>query len=83
MPASHPGGTVLPHRSKLFTSHSFNEWLTSFNELRAAMSLSRLRQQQGKRKEARTLLGEIYGWFTEGFDTPDLKQAKALLDELR
>jgi predicted ATPase len=51
-------------------------------ELRAAMSLSRLWQRQGKRDEARQLLGEIYGWFTEGFDTTDLKQAKALLEEL-
>src|SRR5262249_12270513 len=52
-------------------------------ELRAAMSLSRLWQQQGKRKEARTLLSEIYGWFTEGFDTKDLREAKELLDALR
>jgi predicted ATPase len=51
-------------------------------ELRAAMSLSRLWQRQGKRGEARKLLAEIYGWFTEGFDTADLKAAKALLDEL-
>ena len=51
-------------------------------ELRAAMSLSRLWQRQGKRDEARKLLAEIYGWFTEGFDTADLKDAKALLDEL-
>jgi predicted ATPase len=51
-------------------------------ELRAAMSLSRLWQMQGKRDEARKLLAEIYGWFTEGFDTADLKDAKALLDEL-
>jgi predicted ATPase len=51
-------------------------------ELRAAMSLSRLWQQQGKRDEARELLAEIYGWFTEGFDTADLKDAKALLEEL-
>jgi class 3 adenylate cyclase/predicted ATPase len=51
-------------------------------ELRAAMSLSRLWQGQGKREEARKLLGEIYGWFTEGFDTADLKEAKALLKEL-
>jgi predicted ATPase len=50
-------------------------------ELRAAMSLSRLWQQQGKRDEARQLLAEIYGWFTEGFDTADLQEAKALLDE--
>jgi predicted ATPase len=51
-------------------------------ELRAAMSLSRLWQQQGKRDEARQLLAEIYGWFTEGFDTADLQEAKALLDAL-
>jgi predicted ATPase len=51
-------------------------------ELRAAMSLSRLWQQQGKRDEARELLAPVYGWFTEGFDTADLQEAKALLDEL-
>jgi TOMM system kinase/cyclase fusion protein len=51
-------------------------------ELRAAMSLSRLWQQQGKRAEARQLLEPIYGWFTEGFDTIDLQEARALLEEL-
>jgi predicted ATPase len=51
-------------------------------ELRAAMSMSRLWRNQGKRDEARELLGAIYGWFTEGFDTADLKAAKTLLDEL-
>jgi predicted ATPase len=51
-------------------------------ELRAAMSLARLWCDQGKRDEARGLLAPIYNWFTEGFDTPDLKQAKVLLDEL-
>ena len=51
-------------------------------ELRAAMSLSRLWQQQGKRDEARALLAPIYGWFTEGFDTADLQEAQALLEEL-
>ena len=51
-------------------------------ELRAVMSLSRLWQQQGKREEARQMLAEVYGWFTEGFDTADLKEAKALLEEL-
>jgi predicted ATPase len=50
-------------------------------ELRAAMSLSRLWQQQGKRNEARQLLAPIYGWFTEGFDTADLQEAKALLTD--
>jgi predicted ATPase/class 3 adenylate cyclase len=51
-------------------------------ELRTAMSLSRLWQRQGKRAEARALLAPIYGWFTEGFDTADLQEAKALLVEL-
>ena len=51
-------------------------------ELRAAMSLSRLWQRQGKRDEARQLLARIYGWFTEGFDTADLQEARALLEEL-
>ena len=51
-------------------------------ELRAAMSLSRLWQRQGKRAAARELLAPIYGWFTEGFDTADLQDARALLDEL-
>jgi len=51
-------------------------------ELRAVMSLSRLWRQHGKRGEARQLLAEIYGWFTEGFDTKDLQEAKALLEEL-
>jgi predicted ATPase len=52
-------------------------------ELRAATSLSRLWQQQGKRTEAHALLAPIYDWFTEGFDTADLQEAQALLDELR
>jgi predicted ATPase len=51
-------------------------------ELRATMSLAQLLVQQGDRDEARTKLAAIYGWFTEGFDTADLKDAKALLDEL-
>jgi len=46
------------------------------------MSLARLWQQQGKKAEARQMLAEIYGWFTEGFDTADLQEAKALLEEL-
>jgi predicted ATPase len=52
-------------------------------ELRAATSLARLWQQQGQPAEARALLAPVYGWFTEGFDTADLKDAKALLEELR
>jgi predicted ATPase len=51
-------------------------------ELRAAASLARLRRDQGRRDKARDLLAPVYGWFTEGFDTADLKEAKALLDEL-
>jgi predicted ATPase len=51
-------------------------------ELRVAMSLARLWQQQGKWEEAHALLASIYGWFTEGFDTPDLQEAKVLLEEL-
>jgi predicted ATPase len=51
-------------------------------ELRATMSLARLLLKEGKRNEARAMLAEIYNWFTEGFDTADLKDAKALLDEL-
>jgi predicted ATPase len=50
-------------------------------ELRAATSLARLWRDQGKQEEARELLAPVYGWFTEGFDTRDLKEAKALLDE--
>jgi predicted ATPase len=51
-------------------------------ELRATMSLARLWQKRGRTDEARQMLAEIYGWFTEGFDTLDLKEAKALLEEL-
>jgi class 3 adenylate cyclase/predicted ATPase len=58
-----------------------NQQAKSF-ELRAATSLARLWQQQGKRQEAHDLLAPVYGWFTEGFDTVDLQDAKALLDEL-
>ena len=51
-------------------------------ELRTATSLARLWQHQGKRQQAHDLLAPVYAWFTEGFDTPDLQEAKALLDEL-
>jgi predicted ATPase len=51
-------------------------------ELRAAVSLARLRRDQGRPAEARDLLAPIYGWFTEGFRTPDLKNAKALIEAL-
>ena len=51
-------------------------------ELRVAMSMARLWRDQGKVQQARELLAPVYGWFTEGFDTRDLKEAKALLEEL-
>ena len=51
-------------------------------ELRAAMSVARLWRDQGKVRKARELLAPVYGWFTEGFDTRNLKEAKALLEEL-
>ena len=50
-------------------------------DLRAAMSMAQLWREQGKREQARELLASVYNWFTEGFDTLDLKEAKALLDE--
>jgi predicted ATPase len=53
-----------------------------FWELRAALDLARLWRDQGKRTEARDLLAPVYSWFTEGFDTPVLQDAKALLDQL-
>ena len=65
----------------LTTSVARSQQAKSF-ELRAVMSKARLWRDQGKRDEARELLAPIYGWFTEGFDTLDLKQARALLDEL-
>jgi predicted ATPase len=52
-------------------------------ELRAATGLARLWREQGRPNEALDLLAPVHGWFTEGFDTPDLKEASALLDELR
>jgi predicted ATPase len=51
-------------------------------ELRVVVSLARLWQQQGKQAEAHQMLAEVYNWFTEGFDTKDLQEAKALLDEM-
>ena len=64
-------------RSRSLAQQQAKSW-----ELRAAMSMARLWRDQGKRDEARDLLAPVYGWFTEGFDTLDLKEAKALLDEL-
>jgi adenylate cyclase len=58
-----------------------NQAARSF-ELRTAVSLGRLLKKQGKKDEAKKLLEDIYGWFSEGFDTPDLKEAKSLIEEL-
>src|SRR5262249_31717858 len=63
-------------------SPSFSACQAKSSELRVTMSRARLWRDQGARKEARELLAPIYGWFTEGFDTLDLKKAKTLLDEL-
>jgi predicted ATPase len=61
---------------------TFNEQQAKSWELRAAMSMARLWRDYGRRDEARELLAPVYGWFTEGFDTLDLKEAKSLLDQL-
>ena len=77
VPAEEHAEACFQNALKIARGQSAKSW-----ELRAAMSLSRLWQSQGKRAQARQLLGDIYGWFTEGFDTADLKAAKAMLDEL-
>ena len=69
--------TCFQHAIAVARGQSARSW-----ELRAAMSLGRLWQKQGKQKEARELLADVYGWFTEGFDTADLQEARALLDGL-
>ena len=83
---SHPDqGSREQHEAEACFQHALDvarQQQAKSLELRAAMSLARLWQRQGKRIEARTLLAEIYGWFTEGFDTADLQEAKALLDAL-
>jgi class 3 adenylate cyclase/predicted ATPase len=71
------GGASLQHAIHVAQAHQAKSL-----ELRAAMSLARLWRDQGKVPQARELLAPVYGWFTEGFDTRDLKEAKALLDEL-
>jgi predicted ATPase len=63
--------------SKAARKQSAKSW-----ELRATISLARLMDKQGKRDKARVMLADIYNWFIEGFDTADLKDAKALLDQL-
>jgi predicted ATPase len=85
-------GEILLKRDPANTSPGEEAFLTAIAvaqpqkartfELRAAMSMARLWRDQGKRDEARDLLAPVYGWFTEGFDTRDLKEAKKLLDEL-
>jgi Transcriptional regulatory protein, C terminal len=77
--AAQPNEAEVCFRQALAVAHrqQAKSW-----ELRAAMSLSRLWQQQGKQAEAHELLAPVYGWFTEGFDTADLQEAKALLEEL-
>ena len=62
--------------------NTLNEHETKPWELRASISLARLWRDQGKPQQARELLAPVYGWFTEGFDTRDLKEAKVLLEEL-
>jgi predicted ATPase len=69
--------TCLHHALDVARRQQARSW-----ELRAATSLARLWQQQDKRQEAHDLLAPVYGWFTEGFDTTDLQDAKALLDAL-
>ena len=71
------GKRISSGRSRWRAQQQAKSW-----ELRAAMSMARLWRDQGKRDEARDLLAPVYGWFTEGFDTLDLKEAKALLEEL-
>jgi predicted ATPase len=78
---------LAPERDAAKAEAYFNHALTVADgqdaktwELRAAMSMARLWRDQGKPQQARELLAPIYGWFTEGFDTRDLKEAKALLD---
>jgi predicted ATPase len=78
-----PGGNVLPAERRFQEAIAIARKQTSkWWELRATVGLARLLRDTGRHDEARALLAEIYGWFTEGFDTADLKDAKALLDEL-
>ena len=79
-PRSDPAQAEASFRTALAISR---EQGTRGYELRAATSLARLWGEHGRRGEARELLVPVYSWFTEGFATPDLKEAKALLDELQ
>lgn len=74
--------TALPEESFLKAIEIARRQVAKSLELRAVMSLSRLWKRQGKKDEARQMLAAIYTWFTEGHDTPDLREAKALLEEL-
>jgi predicted ATPase len=76
-PDAAKAGAFFEHALAVARQQQAKSW-----ELRAAMSLARLWRDQGKVQQARELLAPVYGWFTEGFDTRDLKQAKALLEEL-
>jgi predicted ATPase len=85
-------GEILLKRDPAHTAPAEKAFLTAIAiaqqqrarsfELRATTSMARLWRDQGKREEARELLAPVYGWFTEGFDTLDLNEAKALVDEL-
>ena len=82
---SQPGHTALPREAEACFQSALaiaRRQGAKLLELRAALSLSRLWQQQGKRAAARQLLAEVYGWFTEGFETADLQEARVLLEEL-
>ena len=77
--------TVASHKAEACFHHALDvarRQQAKSLELRAAIGLARLWQQQGKRTEAHDLLAPIYGWFTEGFDTADLQEARALLETL-
>jgi predicted ATPase len=77
MPSTSEAESAFRRAIEIAQQQSAKSW-----ELRATMSLARLLAKQGRRDEARAMLAEIYGWFTEGFDTADLRDAKALIDEL-
>ena len=75
-------GLTQPKAANLTTIEVARRQSAKMFELRTTMTLARLLDKQGRRDDARAILAEIFGWFTEGFDTHDLKDAKALLEEL-
>jgi predicted ATPase len=77
MPSTSEAESAFRRAIEIAQQQSAKSW-----ELRATMSLARLLAKQGRRDEARAMLAEIYNWFTEGFDTADLRDARTLLDEL-